>query len=171
MNHHLVRELFLYDNGTLFWNKKVSDKIVIGQRAGNYSGKYITIKYKGKTYQAHRLVWMYFYKTKPETIDHINNNFKDNRIENLRPASYSQNLQNTRKLTPGHSKFKGVTWDKRREKWIARIKVGNKRLYLGQFDVEKQASEVYNRAARIYFGEFAVLNKIGEDNVKNSSNR
>lgn len=98
MNHKLVRKLFLYDNGVLFWNVKVSDKTNVGQRAGNRSGKYEAIRYNNQLYYTHRLVWLYFYDTNPETIDHINNKFRDNRIENLRPASYSDNLRNTRKI-------------------------------------------------------------------------
>ena len=153
-----VRLLFKYEAGQLYWIFKVSDKIKIGQLAGSFSGKYGIIKYLKKTYQVHRLIFLYHKGYNPKTVDHINLNTKDNRIENLRDASYSENLRNTRKLTKGLSPYKGVTFDKRRNKWISRIKLKNKRLYLGSFDNEIIAAKEYDKNALKYFGKFANIN-------------
>ena len=158
MTRELVHSLFKYEDGKLFWKVKVSDKTNIGQRAGNCSGKYETIRYKYKTYQSHRLIFLYFNGFLPRTVDHINMCFRDNRIENLREATYSENLRNTRKLKSGHSSYKGVTLDKRRNKWVSRIKLDDKRLYLGEFNSEIEAAKKYDEFALKYFGKFANIN-------------
>jgi hypothetical protein len=64
----------------------------------------------------------------------------------------------------GTSKYKGVYWDKNNKKWMSRIKINKKTKYLGRFKSEKEAAEVYNKAAVELFGEFAYLNKIKKEN-------
>ena len=94
-----------------------------------------------------------------ETIDHIDNNPRNNLINNLRPATYSENLRNTRKKAKALSKFKGVTFSKKDNKWVARIKLIDKRITLGYFQNEIDAAKEYDKAAINYFGEFAKTNK------------
>ena len=67
---------------------------------------------------------------------------------------------NQQKLTNkgGYSKYKGVTWDKRRNKWMAKICKNYKTFHVGYFDTEEEASEAYNRRAIEIFEEFAQLN-------------
>ena len=80
-------------------------------------------------------------------IDHINQNKIDNRIQNLREVSHAENLQNrgaTRKNTTG---AKGVSFDKRKEKFYARITAFNKKYYLGRFDKLEDAKNAYRIAA------------------------
>lgn len=93
-------------------------------------------------------------------IDHKNGCGLDNRRDNLRPATASQNGMNRGKFTIGHSKFKGVTWNCRDKRWTARIKVAGRRLNLGQFTSETAAALSYNNAALIHFGEFARINQL-----------
>jgi hypothetical protein len=97
-------------------------------------------------------------------MDHINHNRLDNRRENLRPATNSQNGANSRKRTkPCSSRFKGVCWDKAKKKWKAHIRVNRKRFHLGYFHNEWAAAQAYNFAAIYYFGEYAYLNKLGDN--------
>jgi hypothetical protein len=95
-------------------------------------------------------------------IDHINHDKLDNRKQNLRACSHSENGKNlpVRKSSNKTSKYKGVYFDKSRDKWTARIKVDYKGIFLGRFDDEKQAALAYNKAAQTYFGEFACLNEM-----------
>ncbi len=93
-------------------------------------------------------------------IDHINRNSLDDRRHNLRPASHAQNLANRGPQINNTSGYKGVTWDKARERWFASIKVGGHRINLGRFDDKIEAARVYNEAALKYFGEFAYLNPV-----------
>ena len=96
-------------------------------------------------------------------VDHINHNGLDNRRENLRFCTSTQNQGNARKGGRGSSLYKGVHFSseiKRANKpWRARIKVNGKYKYLGSYTSEKDAAIVYNKAALEYFGEFACLNE------------
>lgn len=89
-------------------------------------------------------------------IDHHNNNSLDNRRFNLRICTHSNNLGNQKPQTGGSSKYKGVSWHKKNQKWRAQI--GKKRHSLGYFDNEIDAAKAYDKAAKELFGEFANVN-------------
>jgi len=94
-----------------------------------------------------------------ERGDHRNRNTLDNRRENLRLATPRQNAQNRAKQETYSNPYKGVSMRKKvTERWIARIKTPEERLYLGMFGTAEAAARAYDEAARKYFGEFAVLN-------------
>lgn len=92
-------------------------------------------------------------------IDHENHNGLDNQKTNLRICTHVQNLMNQR---PQHrktsSKHKGVYWHKCTNKWMARIKLNGKYIYLGLFVNEINAALAYDVAAKELFREFAYLN-------------
>lgn len=89
--------------------------------------------------------------------DHINGNKLDNRRENLRISSRSENNMNQKK-TRGVSKYKGVCWHKQRSKWKAEIKLNGIKKHLGLFTSEEAAAEAYDQAAKELFGNFAKTN-------------
>lgn len=92
-------------------------------------------------------------------IDHINGDGLDNRKANLRAATALQNSWNSQKTRrKSWSRYKGVTWNKRGEKWISQIQANGKIKFIGRFDDEVQAAKAYDRAAKEYHGEFAALN-------------
>lgn len=94
-------------------------------------------------------------------VDHINRNSLDNRRENLREVTSTQNYQNAKKRSKkSTSKFKGVYWHKIVKKWYAHITINYNQKHLGIFNLELDAAKAYNKAAIEYFGEFAVLNKL-----------
>lgn len=95
-------------------------------------------------------------------IDHINHNGLDNRRENLRIVTTTQNAQNQRSRT-GSSRFKGVYWHKGAQKWIARIVINGQKTYLGSFVDEVAAANAYNIAASQHYGEYAYLNVVAEE--------
>lgn len=103
-------------------------------------------------------------------VDHINHNGLDNRRSNLRLATRSENTQNRRKIsTKTRSRYKGLSLHKERRKgWSARIRVKGKSKFLGFFADEIEAGKAYDRAARKYHGEFAVLNFEGKQSRNKS---
>jgi hypothetical protein len=105
---------------------------------------------------AHRLAWMLYYgREAPGMIDHRNGDRQDNRIENLRIATHSQNGANARRHSRNTSGLKGASWMPKRGKWQASITVRNKQIGLGYFDTKEEAHAAYLIAAREHQGEFA----------------
>lgn len=88
--------------------------------------------------------------------DHVNGNGLDNRRENLRKATGSQNGANRKGW--GKSNFLGVDWQSDAGKWRARVKKFGVRRSLGLFATEEAAALAYDEAAREIHGEFARLN-------------
>ena len=85
-------------------------------------------------------------------IDHINGNPLDNRRENLRPLpSNKENIWNSKKRVTNTSGYKGVTYDKRKRKYMAQIKKDRKHRFLGYFDDPRDAAVAYDNAAFFLF--------------------
>lgn len=93
-------------------------------------------------------------------IDHINGDKLDNRKSNLRACSGSSNAMNRGKQNNNSSGYKGVIFDKSRDKWRAEICFEGNRKYLGRFNTVEEAAIAYNDAALIYHGEFANINEV-----------
>ncbi len=103
-----------------------------------------------------------------EEVDHKNGNGLDNRKDNLRIATHSQNLGNIGKprlKKPPSSQYKGVTWDKSKNAWAVFVATDGKypngrckRKFVGRFASEVEAAQAYDRAALARWGEFARLN-------------
>lgn len=84
--------------------------------------------------------------------------------KNLIVVDRQNNAIRRKSFKNSSSKYKGVPWDKRSDKWVASTRVGGKRKHLGYFSDEDEAAVFYNKAALEYFGEDAYQNVIGEDN-------
>jgi len=88
----------------------------------------------GSFYRAHRIAWLYHYGTWPDEIDHINGDTSDNRIENLRSVSHTENMRNCKLRKDNSSGVSGVNWSKTAKKWSARCNTDNGRKFLGYFN-------------------------------------
>ncbi len=93
-----------------------------------------------------------------QEIDHINHDGLDNRKRNLRFCTHAQNMQNRRKVPNTSSKYKGVTWDKKKGKWMAIIMKEGRNNFLGYFTSEVAAARAYDKKALELFEEFSCLN-------------
>lgn len=116
-----------------------------------------------KTIQLHRFVL-----DAPDgmEVDHINHDVLDNRKQNLRVCTHSDNMGNM--ISPNilqkgkTSKYKGVRKASRKT-WNAKIRANHKIFDLGLFGSENEAAEAYNEKAKELFGDYAYLNVITDD--------
>jgi hypothetical protein len=152
-----IAELFDYrEDGKLIRRVSTASNARKGEIAGTLSGVgYWAIYVDGVRYWAHRLIFMLHHGRAPETIDHINGDPLDNRIENLRECSTSQNLMNRKRWRKREGEFKGASYRKDTGKWQAHIRIDGKKRNLGCFSTPEEASAAYLRAAKEHFGEFA----------------
>lgn len=117
---------------------------------------YIVIKSHGKMYKAHRLAFLYMTGIIPEKdIDHKDTIRNNNKWENLREATSTQNGANSNIYITNSSGYKGVYWHKGKQKWRAQLKVNGKKITVGQFENIEDAAKAYEKAAIKYFGDFA----------------
>lgn len=91
-------------------------------------------------------------------VDHRNHNTLDNRRENLRLATRSQQAANQRKRAGMTSRYKGVSWDQKAMKWRVTIETGGRKSTVGWYADETEAARAYDGVARLLFGEHACLN-------------
>lgn len=157
-----VREILDYNPGTgaFVWRVRPSPAAAAGDEAGCFDRGYIRIKIKGVIYPAHALAWLHYYGEWPTLVDHINRNPTDNRIENLRVTSLSQNRANSCIRKKGNkSGLKGVMYNPDMNKWFVRIGINGKYKYLGSWEDKRDAAMAYDAALVNAFGEFACTNK------------
>jgi len=154
-----LRELLDYEpaSGIFTWRKARRGTAKIGSVAGTIDGKgYVQIKVDSRLYLAHRLAWLYtFGHFPPADIDHQNGVRSDNRIDNLRPATRSQNNANSPARSDNTSGIKGVFWEKRRKKWRVQVTVNGTKYHLGYYDDAAHATAVYQGAALLAFAEYS----------------
>jgi HNH endonuclease/AP2 domain len=151
--HERVMELFNYDPETGILIRRKSGKLV-----GNNSSGRALVNIDKEILLVHRVIWFYMTGQWPIQVDHINGRHWDNRWENLREATNTQNSRNSRKGVNNSSGYKGVSYIERLQKYRAYITVDRKQIGLGCYSTAEEAAAVYDKAAEEYFGEFANLN-------------
>ena len=171
----ILKELLDYNSktGKLYWKKRdlkycnsekscnifnikhaEKEAFIHKRKDGYYKGSIF-----GEDYLKHRVIWAFHYEKWPQQqLDHINRIRDDNRICNLREATYQQNAQNTSSVKGSASKSLGVSWNKRDQRWRADIRVNGVKIYLGAFEKEKDAAKAYDKAAKKHHEEFANFN-------------
>ncbi len=131
------------------------------RRAGKCAGcpdhrGYLFIGVNGCIYYAHRLAWLWMRgECPPDDIDHRDTDKANNKWENLRRGSRSENCANQKASKRNTSGFKGVSLYKKMGTWRAQIMVRRENIHLGYFLTKEAAREAYNKAAKSYFGVFA----------------
>lgn len=94
----------------------------------------------------------------PMVVDHINDDGLDNRKANLRTCTNQENLRNRRKNRKGSSRYRGVHWAKKENRWCGRVAINGKRIYCGFFSSEDDAAKAVDATAIELYGRFARLN-------------
>ena len=149
----LLHELLEYRDGELYW-KQPGKSRQMGRPAGGINGDgYRRVKINRKLYAVHRLVWVMHGNDPVPFVDHINGDVLDNRIENLRAATHSQNCMNRRVRFDSKSGVKGVTLKK--GKWHACVTLDYKVYSGGYFDSKAEAIAAVDKLRKKLHGEFA----------------
>ena len=154
-----LRHLLHYDplTGDWIWvNPPATSKLRRGDSAGSITGKgYLQIMIKGRSYYASRLAFLYMLGEWPSAkVDHKNRITYDDRWENLREATHSQNMANRGLSRNNTSGVIGVCWNRADRKWMVRVN----NIYLGSYDAIEEATAVRDKFAAEWHGEFAQLN-------------
>ena len=142
---------FKYEDDKMFRFNKKHKKWNCCNYLKSTNRGYIQIGINNKNYLLHRLIYKYFNEDFDLTyshnnqIDHIDINKSNNKIENLRIVTNSQNMRNKNKIPNCSSIYKGVCWHKLHKKWRVEIRIDGKVKHLGYFNNEEEASEAYQK--------------------------
>lgn len=154
----VLNSLFSVIDGHLIRKQTTSSKATKGRIAGCVSSKgYIQVVIEKRRVMAHRVVWAICNQQNiPDSyeIDHVNQCKSDNRIENLRLATRSQNAANIK----SKKQFKGVYFEKERNKWVAVSKMEKKNYKIGRYESQLEAAKAYDDYVKKHYGEFGVFN-------------
>ncbi len=162
-------ELYIYDkNGNFILVSLIDREDVekVKKYKWHQSGKYIKTDLPDrKILRLHRFV-LGLKTLEDGEVDHINGDGTDNRKENLRIVTRSQNLMNKRGV-------KGYYFDNHYQKWKSQIAVNGKQFNLGSFDIEEEAKEARLIAERKHFGEYSprVREEMNKESIQDKLNR
>lgn len=146
-----ARDQFATAHAFEVWNKRFA-----GKKAGRIDGHgYVSISFRGKKVKGHRLAYLIARGEAPDNIDHVNGVRSDNRIENLRPATHSENGFNKSVSSRSKSGVKGVFWHKKAGRWHSQIRSNGVVRHLGLFDSIEEAKAARDKASLEMHGQFS----------------
>ena len=152
-----LRRLFRYEPETgdlirlvtVSWNAVSGD--VAGMKHRNRMTHYKRVCVNGKVIYAHRIAWAMSYGNWPENqIDHVDGDGLNNRIENLRDSTHTQNQRNQRLHRRNSSGVRGVSRCK--DRWLALIWFEGKRIHLGRHSTIEAAAAARKSGEEKYWG-------------------
>lgn len=129
------------------WNGKLAGKeaFITKLSSGHRYASIYRIKFL-----AHRVAWKFSYGTEPDVIDHIDGDPSNNRLSNLRSVGQNINSRNSKLSKNNTSGFNGVYFDKRRGRYVARLMVNRKTLWLGAFDTAEKAADKVRETSALH---------------------
>ncbi|EDD0902697.1 hypothetical protein GAV44_23385 [Salmonella enterica subsp. enterica serovar Newport] len=152
-----LRDHIYYEDGKIY---RVED----GQRLGYRTKRgYYSYTFKGRTFLVHRLIYWLHKSDWPEFVDHINGDRSDNRIDNLRPSTKSQNSANSKVRDSNLSGFTGVC--KQGNKYTAQINYEGQRLNLCGYESPEAAALARDLLSHWFFKEFARFGILDKANL------
>ncbi|MCO5092661.1 HNH endonuclease [Bosea sp. (in: a-proteobacteria)] len=157
--------LFDRENGHFFWRPREGDDRITKGWNVKFAGKradrpmkigYRRVRLLGTDYLAHRLAWLFYTGEMPRTeIDHVDGDRARNVKINLRCASRTEQSRNTVVSSRNKCGVKGVCFATREKKWVARVHIARKPVFIGYFRTLEAAAEAYRVNAAKHFGAFA----------------
>lgn len=144
LSYERASEILRYDaeNGVLERKLKNGAWRVCGHKP--FSDGYGRVKIDGKLHRTHRLIWLLTHGEWPvNDIDHVDRNPMNNRIENLRAATRSENQHNHRMHKDNTSGYIGATSNKQSNKYLAQIRINGKLTCLGRYATAEEALTAY----------------------------
>ena len=151
-----VLEFFQYEDGKLFWKKRSANRTVVGSQISFVENTgYIRVRFKGKHYGIHQIIFLMHYGYIPEHVDHVDGEKLNNKIENLRAATKSENALNKKVRCDSASGIKNVHWYEPLKKWRVAVSINKKRKHIGYFDDLELAELVSIEAREKFHGAFS----------------
>ena len=151
------KKIFLIDDEDYEKIKDYTWCIVKDKNSGNF---YVRTSVRGDRFKKillHRLILDCYDK---KIIDHSDGNTLNNKKNNLRICNKSKNAMNSKKRNDAlTSKYKGVHFNTRTQKYVAKIIVDGKTTHIGYFDSELNAAKAYNKYSKIYHGAYSRINE------------
>jgi hypothetical protein len=167
INLEILNDLLVCDaeKGLLYWKERSPKYFKNEKRVSNWNGRFAgkpaftTLKPEGylqgtlfrKHHYAHRIIWWMTNGIEPSEIDHRNGIRSDNRIENLKNVSSSENSKNLKLMKHNTSSCSGVYLNRKQDVWVAQITIDKKRKFLGSFKDKKDAINA-RKEAESYYG-------------------
>jgi hypothetical protein len=151
-----LHQVFVITDGRLI--NKIS---ITSRKAGAFADNskrrfgYRTVYVDGALRYAHRVIWKMTHGSDPDSIDHVDGNLANNRPDNLREATHSQNMMNAKLHASNTSGAKGVSLQKDHGMWRAYISLNRRSIRLGQFSTFNEAKLAVDLARTQLHGEFA----------------
>jgi hypothetical protein len=158
MNQALVAEYFYHKDGHLYWKKVMhpNKQYLVGKEVGSiHPTGYRHVTWMNKPHKVHRLIFLLDHGYLPKEIDHINGDRLDNRLDNLREATRSENQCNRGEIASNTSGYAGVSWHKHSKAWLVRVMKDGKSTIIGYFKDLELAGLVSQEARVLYHGKFA----------------
>jgi len=150
-----LHELFEYRDGALYWKTTKSGMAKAGSKAGCVNGRgYLVVGINFKKYLVHRIIWAMHGNDPAVMLDHINGDTADNRIENLRAATYESNNCNARLSKRNTSGYKGVSWNSTTKKWFGTVQHQHKIYKTPAFDCKHKCAEAVKTLRCELHGDF-----------------
>jgi hypothetical protein len=162
-----VKNIFVSDTGIVYsdciktrWSLRKVPLYKVAITVSKKDGR-ASITRNKNLYRVHRLVYETFVGevAKGFVVDHIDRNPSNNNVTNLRLATKSNNASNSRVVKKSTTRFKGVSFDKNRNLYESKITVNYKTIHLGRFSTAEEAAQAYDRAAVMYFKQYAATNE------------
>lgn len=171
LDPNYLRECFSYDvqTGALTWRVRPREHFKGGAGWHNFNNqfanrpagatgvdKYIDVKVNGIGYPIARIIWaMQSGQSEFGHVDHIDGDPTNNRMSNLRLATFAENARNRTHKSNNSSGVRGVTWHKPSRKWWVRVTLEGKTHSFGVYKTIEEAAVVAYEAKQRMFGEFA----------------